>query len=384
VLGPMVVGTIRPRIVLPTLLLSPESADALTCVLGHESAHVRRGDPWLMAVVHVLTVTCWPVLPLWLAAQRVRTLVEMACDERALDEADAGARRRYGQALIDIAGWRTVTVSPLSPLGAGELHFGSGLRARIDALANVRRWPRIVQAGLVATAVGGFAACSSVGSSTEGTANGPGATPAAAPGQAWTAPTRELQNEADLTTYCGPLIEFAETSPHPWGPHYSATTPGGLPAEQVAFCTSPAVRDFVAFGAWIAEARNSLGQMLKDTASYYEETAYPSGRYQLCPSSGHPVPRVMQAADTKYTPKYPDDWNDGAGWECIRFGMDQPMWFQYEIISDGQHVVAKARAQRTNYLGEVIEVTDSLKGEILPDHVLNVAPNIEETRVKVR
>ncbi len=49
VLGPMVVGTIRPRIVLPSLLLSADQADALACVIGHESAHVRRGDAWLMA-----------------------------------------------------------------------------------------------------------------------------------------------------------------------------------------------------------------------------------------------------------------------------------------------------------------------------------------------
>jgi len=374
----MVIGTIRPRIVLPSVLLSPEQADAFACVLGHESAHVRRGDPWLMATIQVLTVAFWPVLPLWLAAQRVRVLVEMACDERALDEADAGARRRYGQALIDIAGWRTVTVSAL---GAGELHFGSGLRARIEALANVRRWPRLVQAGLVATAVGGFAACSSVGSS-EGVGNGPTSTPPAR-GQGWTAPTRELQSGEDLATYCGPLFEFAEASPHHAEFRYRRTTASGLPAEQVAYCTSPAVRDFVAFSAWVAEARNSLGQILKDTASYYEQTAYPSGRYELCPSGG-PVPKVMPAPDKSYTPKWPDDWNDAAGWQCLRFGMDQPMWFQYEYVSDGQHVVAKARAQRTNYLGEVIEVTESLKGDIVGDHVLNVAPNIEETRVKVR
>ncbi len=124
--------------------------------------------------------------------------------------------------------------------------------------------------------------------------------------------------------------------------------------------------------------------MMKDSASYYEE-GYPSGRYTLCPSGG-PLPKVMQAPDTKYTPKYPDDWNDGAGWQCLRFAMDRPMWFQYEMVSDGQHVVVKARARRTNYLGEVIEVTDSIRGEVVVvsgDHVFNVAPNIEETRVKV-
>ena len=380
-LGPMVAGTIRPRIVLPSLLLAPDQAGALACVLGHESAHVRRGDPWLMAAIQVLTVTCWPVLPLWLAALRVRALVEMACDESALDHADESARRRYGQALIDIAGWRTVTVSSL---GGGELHFGTGLRARIEALANVRRWPRIVQAGLVAAAVAGFAACSSVGSS-EGTANAPGAIPSAQ-GQSWTAPTRELRSEEDLAAYCGPLLEFAVTSPHHSQPRYRQPIPGGLPAEQVSFCTTPALRDLVKARDWVTEARNALGQILKDTAAYYEETAYPSGRFQLCPS-GRPVPKVMPAPDTRYVVKWPDDWNDGAGWECLRFGMSNPLWFQYEYVSDGQHVQAKAHARRTNYLGELIDVTLVLHGDIVVDkgdHVLDVAPNIEETWVKVQ
>ncbi|HEX8793549.1 MAG TPA: M56 family metallopeptidase [Polyangiaceae bacterium] len=371
VLGPMVVGTVRPRIVLPSLLLSPEQTDALACVIGHESAHVRRGDPWLMAVLQVLTVACWPVAPLWLAARRVRVLVEMACDEHALDQADAdvAGRRRYGQALIEIAGWRTVTLSPVS---AGGLRFGSGLRARIDALGNVSRWPRVVQAGLVATAVGGFAACSSVGSS-ETVANGPAPKPPAQ-GQAWTSPTRELQSEEDLATYCGPFFEPGGSA------RYRSTTPAGLPAEQVAYCTSPAVRDFVAFGNWIVEARNSLGQIMKDAAAHYEQ------KNALCPSGG-PVPKVLQAPDKRYAPKWPDDWNDHAGWQCLEFGMDQPIWFQYELVSDGQHVVAKARARRTNYLGEVIEVTDSIRGDIVVtngEHVFNIAPNIEETRIKVQ
>jgi len=231
--------------------------------------------------------------------------------------------------------------------------------------------------------VAGFAACSSVGSS-EGTANAPGSTPAAQ-GQGWTAPTHELRSEEDLAAYCGPLLEFAETSPHYSQPRYRQATPGGLPAEQVTFCTSPAVRDLVKARDWVTEARNSLGQILKDTASYYEGTAFPSGRFELCPS-GPPVPRVMPAPDTKYVPKWPDDWNDGAGWECLRFGMNQPMWFQYEYVSDGQHVHAKAHARRTNYMGHLIYVTLVLAGEIAAvkgDHVLWVAPNIEETWVKV-
>lgn len=373
-LGPMVIGTIRPRIVVPSLLLSPEQTDALACVLDHESAHVRRGDPWLMAAIQAMTVACWAVLPLWIAAQRVRTLVEMACDERALEHADASARYRYGRALIELSGWRTVT---LRPLGAGSLRFGSGLRARIDALGSAKRWPHLVQAGSVALAVGAFAACSSVGSS-EGTANAP-ASARQPQGQGWTAPTHELRSGDELFAYCGPLLDLP--------PEIKPPVPaGGLPPEQVAFCSTPAARDLFVAEKWASEARNALGQIMKDSATYYEGTAVPSGRYQLCPS-GRPVPKVMPAPDTKYQPKWPDDWNDSAGWQCMKFGMDAPMWFQYEYVSDGTHATAKAHGQRTNYRGEVIDVTFSVSEQVSgagADRVLNIAPNIEETWVKVR
>jgi hypothetical protein len=306
--------------------------------------------------------------------------MEVACDERALAAADDAERKHYGHTLLDLAEWRTVA---LTPAGA-ELHFGSTLRARIEALVHVSAWPRAIQGGLVMLAVAGFAACSSM-APTEGTAHGPGSIRAAQAG-AWTAPLRELQSDEDLVSYCSPLVESAQSNapdPRYSQLRYRQPVPDGLPAEQVTFCTSPAVRDLVIARNWVTEARNALAQILKDTATYYEQSAYPSGRYELCPS-GPPVPRVMPAPDTKYRPKWPQDWNDGAGWQCLRFGMDQPFWFQYEYISDGQHVRATAHGRRTNYRGEVIDASLALTGDIVGgNHVFNIAPNIQETWVSV-
>lgn len=173
--GPMVVGVWAPRIVLPEAILAAASASALACILGHESAHVRRGDPWLAALIDAMLVAAWPVMPLWMAAARVRHLVELACDEAALAEADAAARRRYGHLLLDLA-----EQGSLAFVGAEALHFGSTLRARIEAIALHRPWPRVLQAALVGAAVAGFVACSSAGpgaipqaSSETRTASGP-------------------------------------------------------------------------------------------------------------------------------------------------------------------------------------------------------------------
>ena len=141
-LGPMAVGILAPRIVLPRRLLAAGEEHALACVLRHEGAHLRRRDAWLSAAMQLLAIVAWPVVPLWIAIARVRQLVELACDEAALAGADATERRRYGHALLDMAEWRSLAVTPL---GAGELHFGSTLRARIEALASQRHWPLAAQ-----------------------------------------------------------------------------------------------------------------------------------------------------------------------------------------------------------------------------------------------
>jgi hypothetical protein len=181
----MVVGLWAPLIVLPEAILGGASGPALSCILGHESAHVRRGDPWLAAFMEAMLVVAWPVLPLWIAAARVRHLVELACDEAALSGADAVARRRYGHVLLDVA-------------EQGSLAFT--LRARIEAIALQRPWPRLVQATLVGAAVAAFVACSSAG---------PGAMPQAS-GETRTAAAGEGQNDYGYKYETDPLSTSAQ------------------------------------------------------------------------------------------------------------------------------------------------------------------------------
>jgi beta-lactamase regulating signal transducer with metallopeptidase domain len=157
-LGPMVAGLIAPRVVLPSALLAEGDDRALACVLRHEAAHLRRGDAWLSLVMQILTVVAWPVVPMWMAIERVRQLMELACDEAAIAGADATERRRYGHTLLDMAEGRWLVVAPR---GAGELHFGSTLRARIEALASQRHWPLGAQAlALALASIALLVACS--------------------------------------------------------------------------------------------------------------------------------------------------------------------------------------------------------------------------------
>ena len=153
-LGPCVAGVWRPRIVLPAALIDgPVDQQSRAFILRHELAHIQRRDPLLALALQVGCCLAWPMLPLWIAAGRIRTLMEQACDERAVAGADGAARRRYGELLLELAENRLP-----GQLGhvLGFPALGSPLRARLRALGSQRRWPVALQ-GLAVAALGAVA-----------------------------------------------------------------------------------------------------------------------------------------------------------------------------------------------------------------------------------
>jgi hypothetical protein len=152
-IGPVVAGVLHPRIVVPAAMAG--DLKALALVLRHEAAHVARRDPLLAAAIQLACIVAWPLLPVWIAALRMRALMELASDERALAEADGHERRRYGELLLALA-------DPDQPLRrpVGGLAFGSGLRSRLRALAPRRCWPAVAQVAVVAILSAIAVACS--------------------------------------------------------------------------------------------------------------------------------------------------------------------------------------------------------------------------------
>jgi beta-lactamase regulating signal transducer with metallopeptidase domain len=360
-LGPMVVGLLPPRIVLPEALLRQANRSALTHVLRHETAHVRRRDPWLSAAIEALTIVAWPVAPLWIAAWRVRQLIELACDDVALAGAGAAERRLYGHTLIDLAEIR-LQGAPAT----GALHFGRALRERVQALASRRHWAYPAQAITVRGAAVALAACSSVGvSSTQGPSSAPDhAGSYAASVATWNAALRDRcpSFERRFGGWSDPAVEWRQ------GPV------DGIPTSEVEYCRRPEVLAHVDDALWAREARNVLGQMAKDLATIYDRRAAQGGS-ELCPSDG-PVPRAAQARGQRYHPT-PEDWR-GPGFSCMEFAMDRPIAFQYGLETDARGFVLTAHGQRPNG-DHGVEATLVLRGEIRADRVLSIAPRIEET-----
>jgi type IV pilus assembly protein PilA len=144
------------------------------------------------------------------------------------------------------------------------------------------------------------------------------------------------------------------------------------------------VRKYIA-NSKTAEARNALGQIKNDAASAFErETGgttvlTPGGSTallrSLCPA-GARVPVTAVPASAKYQ-STKAEWADGAGWQCLKFSLEQPQYFQYEFASGGGTTSYIAYA-RGDLNGDGATSQFAVSGSV-QSGVLNTSPTIQET-----
>lgn len=125
--GPVVIGFVRPEIVVPRWLLA-RRAEEQQLVVAHESEHVRARDPLLLGLGWAsIIITPWnPAV--WYMLSRLRLAIELDCDARVLRR--GAAPRSYGSLLIDVA--QQASSLRLSALALAD--DSSHLRQRILAM----------------------------------------------------------------------------------------------------------------------------------------------------------------------------------------------------------------------------------------------------------
>ena len=97
---PVVVGYVRPVILLPLSLVTTIPAAQLESILAHELAHVRRHD-FLINLLQTLVETVFFYHPaIWWLSNRLRVERENCCDDVVI--AALGNRVEYGRALLAI------------------------------------------------------------------------------------------------------------------------------------------------------------------------------------------------------------------------------------------------------------------------------------------
>src|SRR5262249_52370130 len=123
---PMVVGLLRPTILLPVEIVTGLSPGHLEAILAHELAHIRRHDFAVNLLQSVVESLFFYHPAVWLLSQRLRAERENCCDDLAA--AQVGSRADYGRALLALDEVRDR--SPALALGA----TGDSLLRRIQRL----------------------------------------------------------------------------------------------------------------------------------------------------------------------------------------------------------------------------------------------------------
>ena len=151
--GPLVVGYLKPLVLLPASLVAGMPPELLEAVIAHELAHVRRFDPLVNLVQRIVETLLFYHPALWWLSSRVRAEREICCDEMAVQH--TGDPVVYAAALERAGRMRLATARPVPALGL--LNGRRPLLARIRLIlgaGNADRkaassWP----AGLMAVAM---------------------------------------------------------------------------------------------------------------------------------------------------------------------------------------------------------------------------------------
>jgi beta-lactamase regulating signal transducer with metallopeptidase domain len=134
--SPVLIGALRPALVLPPGILASCTNEELDAILAHELAHLKRRD-LLWAWVPTLAQALFFFHPLvWLTRQEWRLAQEIACDELALRVTRVPALQ-YGQVVLKVAAQRP---SPRlrEPAAVGAVGSYRTLRRRLLAIQQYR------------------------------------------------------------------------------------------------------------------------------------------------------------------------------------------------------------------------------------------------------
>jgi beta-lactamase regulating signal transducer with metallopeptidase domain len=151
--GPIAVGLLEPRIILPYDFLSRYAPAEQELALEHEWVHHRRGDLWWNLVALGLLALNWFNPVAWLAFRAFRADQELACDAAVLAAAPDRFRHAYGLALVKSA-------SRPGLLAACPLNSANQLKRRLRMLKHHRESKlRSLAGGLLVAGTFGTALC---------------------------------------------------------------------------------------------------------------------------------------------------------------------------------------------------------------------------------
>lgn len=129
VTSPFVLGIVKPRVYVPYTLCGEE----LECVIAHEEAHIQRWDHLLKPIGFLVLTVYWFHPLVWVAYILLCHDIELACDEKVLQQIGMDKKAVYSRTLLNCSvSHRSIAACPIA--------FGeNGVKYRIKNILNYKK-----------------------------------------------------------------------------------------------------------------------------------------------------------------------------------------------------------------------------------------------------
>lgn len=127
--SPFILGIFKPGIYLP----SDIGQEQMDYVLAHEQAHLKRKDHLWKVLGYLLLAVYWFHPLVWVAFILLCRDIEVACDEKVIQNLDMGERKAYSRALLSCGQLRRMVIA--YPLAFGEV----GVKERVRSVLRYKR-----------------------------------------------------------------------------------------------------------------------------------------------------------------------------------------------------------------------------------------------------
>ena len=126
---PFLLGVFRPRIYIPSGI----DESSLSLIIAHENAHLRRLDHWWKPLGFLVLTVHWFNPLVWIAYVLLCRDIELACDEKVIQNLGREGSIAYSEALLSCSvSRRTIMVCPLA---FGEV----GVKERVKHVLNYKK-----------------------------------------------------------------------------------------------------------------------------------------------------------------------------------------------------------------------------------------------------
>ncbi len=148
---PVVVGWLRPMILLPAGILTGLTPAELDAILAHELAHIRRHDYLVNLLQTVIETLLFYHPGVWWLSRQIRAEREHCCDDVAV--AVCGNKADYASALAAVEAGRAAPKMVMAARKAGSSTLGR-IRRVLGLAGNApSRWGRSLAGGLITSAM---------------------------------------------------------------------------------------------------------------------------------------------------------------------------------------------------------------------------------------